>query len=162
METTVKKILQEIEEMYIVELSGGTIIPTGSFIATGTNGKEYFSNEDYVKRKHDFFNILETKKKNLWALITDEIWDGKWNNRHVSRIVFLSDNRLLCENYKERLVQHLQLLREIMIKNEQHIKLIRDSFNEKEFKENEERIIQEVAALQNKLARLNAEIELYN
>lgn len=148
------KLLLEIDNMYIVSVLEGKYTRHGSFIAIDEQGKDFFANQQLVGNKSELIKMLNEKVKPLWVLVKDEIWGGKWNNKLVSEIRAISEQKNVCEEYRTILIRQLQLKYELIDIRVQHTKLIEDSFGKPSFDEEESILKGEISGLQQKLSEL--------
>lgn len=92
--------LREINKMYIVNVTSGNFLPTGSFIAKDADGKEYFANAAIEEIYHDLFISLYNQEMSLWILVNDEFWGQNHGNREVSKINIISNYKIECQQFK--------------------------------------------------------------
>jgi hypothetical protein len=95
--------LKEIDNLFIVYISNGHFVSTGSFIANDFEGNEYFAHSSIVEKHNNKFFALKENTSSFFVLVEKEIWGGKWDNSEKSSIKFISDTKLECENYKDNL-----------------------------------------------------------
>lgn len=95
--------LKEIDNLFIVYISNGHFVSTGSFIANDFEGNEYFAHSSTVEKHNNKFIALKENSSSFFVLVGKEIWGGKWDNSEKSSIKFISDTKLECENYKNNL-----------------------------------------------------------
>jgi len=148
-------LMQEIDNMYVVNVSFGKYTRPGSFIAYSEEGGEFFADIELVKKKLELFELLSNRVKPLLVLVKDEIWGGKWGDKRVSEIVEISENKKGCEDYKAKLIQQLQFKFELSDLHERYIKLIENLYMKPSFVEKEQKLQREISVLEEKLSILN-------
>jgi hypothetical protein len=99
MENFLERLL-EINKMYIVNVTSGNFLPTGSFIAKDADGKEYFANAAIEEIYHDLFISLSNEERSSWILVNDEVWGSNHGNREVSKINTISESEIECQQFK--------------------------------------------------------------
>jgi hypothetical protein len=104
--------LLEINKMYIVNVTSGVFLPTGSFLAKDAEGKEYFANQAIIKICPHIFNALSTGGISYWILVNDEVWEGKWKGKEVSKINTIYQTEIECQYYKTNKMCKLLLINE--------------------------------------------------
>src|ERR1035437_4437539 len=105
----VPQLMQEIYNMYILKVLGGRYTTRGSYFAIGEDGKEFHAIKQLVEKKLVLIEMLSKRTNPLWILVKDETWGPKWGNILVSEIILLSEKREVCEDYKAKLAQRLQI-----------------------------------------------------
>jgi len=95
--------LKEIDNLFIVNISNGHFVSTGSFIAYDFEGNEYFAHSSIVEKHNNKFIALKENSSSFFVLVEKEIWGGKWDNSENMSIKFISDTKLECENQKNNL-----------------------------------------------------------
>ena len=108
MEKLLERLL-EINKMYIVNVTSGCILPTGSFIAKDAQGNEYFANAAIEEIYHELFITLTKEESSLWILVNDEVWGPKHGNREVSKINTISSSKIECQQFKTNKLSKLLL-----------------------------------------------------
>ncbi len=110
--------LKEIDNLFIVNISNGHFVSTGSFIAYDFEGNEYFAHSSIVEKHNNKFIALKENSSSFFVLVEKEIWGGKWDNSENISIKFISDTKLECENYKDNLF-YLKIIKYNLINMEQ-------------------------------------------
>lgn len=95
--------LKEIDDLFIVSISNGHFVSTGSFIGYDTNGVEYFAHKSIVEMYNDKFISLKESTSSYFVLVGKEIWGAKWDFSKNNCIKFISDSKHDCEHFKENL-----------------------------------------------------------
>ena len=129
---TLFEMLIAINKMYIVNVTSGNFLPTGSFIAKDAVGKEYFANQGIIKICPHIFNALSTGGISYWILVNDEVWEGKWKGKEVSKINTIYQTKIECQQYKTNKLCKLLLLNEsdnIQELRMDTLKLLKDEHN---------------------------------
>lgn len=92
--------LLAINKMYIVNVTSGNFLHTGSFIAKDAEGKEYFANQAIIKICPNIFSALCKGGMSFWILVNDEVWEGKWKGKEVSKINAIYHTEIECKQFK--------------------------------------------------------------
>lgn len=102
------KLLQEIDNMYIVNITSGHFVSTGSFIANDIDGNQYFAHSSIVERYQNMFNSLkENIITSFWVLVEKQNWGANWENREVKNIKIISEDKEDCRNLKSNFFYNL-------------------------------------------------------
>ncbi len=154
----INSLFKKIERTYLAEVIFGRYTLKGSFIALSENGKEYFANKSLVVKNIEEFKLLSNSQKQFWVLVEDQIWGGKWNNKEVSSIVAISNNKVSCLTYKNRLSRRMKITMDLIDVQETHLKLIESKFNDIDFEIKESEILDQTDLLQVQLKVLNEKL----
>jgi|688.fasta_scaffold182326_2 hypothetical protein len=95
--------LEEIDSLFIVSITNGYFVSTGSFIAFDIEGNQYFAHSSFVEKHNDKFVALKGSSSSFFVLVDKEIWGPKWDNRENISIKFISNDKSECENQKDNL-----------------------------------------------------------
>jgi hypothetical protein len=155
----VPKLMLEIDNMYIIKVLSGRYTGRGSFFAISEDGKEFHANKQLVEKKAGLIEMLSKRTNPLWILVKDEIWGPKWGNIPVSEIILLSEKREVCEDFKAKLAQELQIRFELFELHELHLKLIEGTYTNPSFHDEEKRLLKEKTVLEEKLALIQVQLE---
>lgn len=110
-------------------------------------------------RNQKLFQILINKIKPIWILVDNQIWGGKWNNKQVSSIVSISENRDFCISFKEVLLRQSEIELTLIELFEEQLKLIETNFGAINFSEQEEKLKRKEILLRSELEELNKQLE---
>jgi hypothetical protein len=142
--------------MYVVQVTNGRFIRSGSFKAYDINENEYFAHSSIVEKNKDKFYALNTQQNSFWILVEKQNWGAKWDNKEVSGIITVSDSiddcKLLKENlfYKKIIRYNLAVIQNLRF----------ESINIHNFN-NESSYTHEIEILQRLLSDLNTKIDIY-
>lgn len=148
--------LQEIDKMYIVKVTNGKFIKSGSFKAYDINENEYFVHSTIVEKNKDKFDTLNTKQNSFWVLVEKQNWGAKWDNREVSGIITISESIEYCKLLKENLFYKKIIRYNLAVM--QNLRF--ESINIHNFN-NESPYTNEIEILQRLLSNLNTKIDIY-
>ena len=101
--------LQEIDNMYIIKVTRGHFVSTGSCIVYDIDGNEYFANSSIVEKNQNKFDSLKEKKSSFWVLLEKQKWGTKWENKEVVSIRTISETKEDCQNVKSNLLYKMIL-----------------------------------------------------
>jgi hypothetical protein len=153
-------LIAGINNMYVTEVVSGCFSEKGNFIAMDKDGYEFFLANGLVSdRNQKLFQILINKIKPIWILVDNQIWGGKWNNKQVSSIVSISENRDFCISFKEVLLRQAEIELTLIELFEEQLKLIETNFGAINFSEQEEKLKRKEILLRSELEELNKQLE---
>lgn len=118
--------MEEIDEMYLVELLSGVRIRTNSFLAVNDAGKKFFANEFFRARNENKFEALMNNIQQ-WGVIVDSVGVGKWAGLTFHNIQFISPNEDFCRNFILLKTQESAVLYNKMDLVEKNLLLIRNT-----------------------------------
>lgn len=131
MEALLKQLV-EIDNMYIVNVTNGYYLPTGSFIATDDKGNEYFAYVSIVKKHQNVFDSLIKKEAAFWILGEKRNWGPKWDNEERISIQTISKNKADCQDFKNYLFFKLMtMLNLVKLQQMRHEAINVDNINSK-------------------------------
>jgi hypothetical protein len=148
--------LKEIDNLFIVNISNGHFVSTGSFIAYDFEGNEYFAHSSIVEKHNSKFIALMENSSLFFVVAEKEIWGGRWDNRENVSIKFISDTKLECENHKDNLFYKKIIRYNLAVMQNLRIESINiHNFNK------ESPYTNEIEILQRLLSNLNTKIDIY-
>jgi hypothetical protein len=148
--------LQEIDKMYIVKVTNGCFIRSGSFKAYDINENEYFAHSSVVEKNKDKFDALNTQQNSFWVLVEKQNWGVKWDNREVSGIITISELIEDCKLWKENLFYKKIIKYNLHLMEQSRL----DAINIHNFN-NESPYSNDIEILRKLLIDLNTKIDIY-
>ena len=148
--------LQEIDKMYIVQVTNGRFIRSGSFKAYDINENEYFANSTVVEKNKDKFDALNTQQNSFWILVEKQNWGARWDNIEVSSIITISELIEDCKTLKAYLLYQKIIKYNLYFMQQSRIDAINiHNYNIESPYSNEIEILRKL------LTDLNAKIDIY-
>lgn len=148
--------LKEIDNLFIVNISNGHFVSTGSFIAYDFEGNEYFAHSSIVEKHNSKFIALMENSSSFFVVAEKEIWGGRWDNRENVSIKFISDTKLECDNHKDNLFYKKIIKYNLHLMEQSRL----DAINIHNFN-NESPYSNDIEILRKLLIDLNTKIDIY-
>ncbi|MDR6846712.1 hypothetical protein [Flavobacterium granuli] len=154
----VHELIVGVKKMYVTEVLSGYFINKGNFIALDKNKYEFFADKSFVEKNIKLCETLVSEEKPLWILVNNEIWGGKWNNKQVSRIETISENKDFCICFREKLVRIAELKIELVKFTKEKRNLIQNSFLSTNFEQQLKTIEKSEDELRKELQELKKQV----